>query len=330
VLQQASRRGRLQSRALAAKSDEIPLPWSSAATLTSRSTPLPNSAQPLHHARRPQWRDALQLTTFFTPVSLKKGDSSLNSIPASSTTSSIRTDPSYSRPNRKSSRPGRCRRLARKMRSRSSKTLQRPQGRAGCSKERAAEQDRCRQKRSGARQAKRVLEEELKDIESHKASGQAAAYLAQEKLNKATLGMDQAQQNLDKMQSRQPWTDWFQFKRTRMLSGFYFTGCPCRLPKATRSSRQLDCAGRRSPGLELTATLASRIAAMLRLASPLTWSSMPCPTGLPWNRQERRRNVPAPVFSSNTNGNFQVSIQLANEDPRLRSGFTAQVTFHGA
>ena len=34
-------------------------------------------------------------------------------------------------------------------------------------------------------------------------------------------------------------------------------------------------------------------------------------------------------FSSNTNGNFQVSIQLANEDPRLRSGFTAQVTFHG-
>ena len=48
-------------------------------------------------------------------------------------------------------------------------------------------------------QAKRVLAEEEKDIESHKASGQAATYLAQEKDNKAKLGMDQAQQSLDKM-----------------------------------------------------------------------------------------------------------------------------------
>jgi multidrug efflux pump subunit AcrA (membrane-fusion protein) len=34
-------------------------------------------------------------------------------------------------------------------------------------------------------------------------------------------------------------------------------------------------------------------------------------------------------FSSNTNGNFEVGIQLANEDPRLRSGFTAQIVFLG-
>jgi hypothetical protein len=35
-------------------------------------------------------------------------------------------------------------------------------------------------------------------------------------------------------------------------------------------------------------------------------------------------------FSSNVNGSFEVGIQLANEDPRLRSGFTAQIVFLGA
>ncbi len=53
-------------------------------------------------------------------------------------------------------------------------------------------------------QAKRVLAEQEKDIESHKATGQAATYLAQEKYNKAQLGMDQAQQNLDKMRVTAP------------------------------------------------------------------------------------------------------------------------------
>ena len=34
-------------------------------------------------------------------------------------------------------------------------------------------------------------------------------------------------------------------------------------------------------------------------------------------------------FTANISGNFDVSIQLANEDPRLRSGFTAQIIFLG-
>ena len=53
-------------------------------------------------------------------------------------------------------------------------------------------------------QAKRVMAEQEKDIESHKASGQAATYLAKEKYNKAKLGMDQAQQNLEKMHVTAP------------------------------------------------------------------------------------------------------------------------------
>jgi len=34
-------------------------------------------------------------------------------------------------------------------------------------------------------------------------------------------------------------------------------------------------------------------------------------------------------FSNNTGGNFEVSIQLADADARLRSGFTAQIVFLG-
>jgi hypothetical protein len=34
-------------------------------------------------------------------------------------------------------------------------------------------------------------------------------------------------------------------------------------------------------------------------------------------------------FTANTSGNFDVSVQLVNQDPRLRSGFTAQIVFLG-
>ena len=74
-------------------------------------------------------------------------------------------------------------------------------------------------------QAKRVLAEQEKDIESHKASGQAATYLAQEKYNKAKLGMDQAQQNLDKMRVTAPMDGLVSIqKNVNVMGGIMFTG----------------------------------------------------------------------------------------------------------
>ena len=74
-------------------------------------------------------------------------------------------------------------------------------------------------------QAKRVLAEQEKDIESHKASGQAATYLAQEKYNKAKLGMDQAQQNLDKMRVTAPMDGLVSIqKNMNVMGGIFFTG----------------------------------------------------------------------------------------------------------
>ena len=63
-------------------------------------------------------------------------------------------------------------------------------------------------------QAKRVLAELEQDIESHKRSGQATIYLAQEKYNKAKLAMDQAQQNIwIRCTSPRPWMGWFRSRR---------------------------------------------------------------------------------------------------------------------
>ena len=74
-------------------------------------------------------------------------------------------------------------------------------------------------------QATRVLAESEKDIESHKASGQASVFLAQEKYNKAKLAMDQAQQNLDKMRVVAPTDGLISIQKNMDASGgIFFTG----------------------------------------------------------------------------------------------------------
>jgi HlyD family secretion protein len=74
-------------------------------------------------------------------------------------------------------------------------------------------------------QAKRVLAELEKDIESHRASGQAGIFLAQEKHNKAKLAMDQAQQNLEHMRVTSTMDGLVSIQKNMNASGgFFFTG----------------------------------------------------------------------------------------------------------
>src|SRR5262249_43957753 len=74
-------------------------------------------------------------------------------------------------------------------------------------------------------QTRRVLAELEKDIESHKASGQASIYLSQEKYNKAKLAMDQARQNLDRMRVTATIDGLVSIQKNMGASGgFYFTG----------------------------------------------------------------------------------------------------------
>jgi len=182
-------------------------------------------------------------------------------------------------------------------------------------------------------QAKRVLAEEEKDIESHKASGQAATYLAQEKYNKAKLGMDQAQQNLDKMRVTSTMDGLVSIQKNMNASGgFFFTGMSLpdyhegdQVQPGSSIAQIVD-----PQGLDLTAKIGEQERANVQVgqAVEVIFDALPGQTFHGTVKSVGGMSV-RQFFSSNTNGTFEVAIQMANEDPRLRSGFTAQIDFLG-
>lgn len=182
-------------------------------------------------------------------------------------------------------------------------------------------------------EAKRALAELESDIESHHASGQASIFLAQEKSNKAKLGMDQAKQNLDRMGVIANMDGLVSIQRNMNASGgFFFSGMS--VPDY-RPGDQVQ------PG------------------SPIAEVLDPSEMNLTVRVQERDRdNVSAgesvgvrfnalpdkvfhgkvktvggmsmqDIFNSETSHTFEVTIQLAETDARLRPGLTAEVTFQG-
>ncbi len=180
-------------------------------------------------------------------------------------------------------------------------------------------------------QANRVLEEQKKDIESHKASGQAATYLAQEKCNKAKLGMDQAQQNLDKMRVTAPMDGLVSIQKNTS-GGFFFTGMLLpdyhegdQVQPGSAIVQVVD-----PQGLDLTAKIGEQDRNNVQpgQAVEVVFDAMPGHVFHGTVKSVGGMSV-RNFFTSNTNGNFEVSIQLADAGPRLRSGFTADIAFLG-
>jgi multidrug resistance efflux pump len=183
-------------------------------------------------------------------------------------------------------------------------------------------------------QAKRVLEEELNDIETHKASGQAATYLAQEKFNKAKLGMDQAQQNLDKMRVTAPMDGLVSIqKNTNASGGFFFTGMSLpdyhegdQVQPGSSIAQVVD-----PQGLDLTAKIGEQDRGNVQVGQPVDVAFDALPGQLFHGTVKSVGGMSVrQFFSSDSNGNFEVGIQLAHEDAQLRSGLTAQIIFRGA
>jgi multidrug efflux pump subunit AcrA (membrane-fusion protein) len=182
-------------------------------------------------------------------------------------------------------------------------------------------------------QAKRVLAEEEKDIESHKASGQAATYLAQEKYNKAKLGMDQAQQNLGKMRVTAPMDGLVSIqKNVNAAGGFFFTGMSLpdyhegdQVQPGSSIAQVVD-----PQGLDLTSKISEQDRDNVKVgqAVEVVFDALPGQVFHGTVKSVGGMSV-RQFWSSNTNGTFEVGIQLANEDPRLRSGFSAQIVFLG-
>jgi HlyD family secretion protein len=182
-------------------------------------------------------------------------------------------------------------------------------------------------------QARRVLAELEKDIDSHRASGQAGIFLAQEKHNKAKLAMDQAQQNLEHMRVTAPMDGLVSIQKNMNASGgFFFTGMT--LPDYR-------------PGDQVQAG-----SAIVQILNP---SGMNLVSKVPEEQHDNVREgqavkigfhaIPGTVFDGTvktvggmTTGlffnpdashTFDVTIQLQANEPRLRPGLTAEIIYQG-
>jgi multidrug efflux pump subunit AcrA (membrane-fusion protein) len=182
-------------------------------------------------------------------------------------------------------------------------------------------------------QTKRVLAEQEKDIESHKATGQAATYLAQEKYNKAKLGMDQAQQNLDKMHVTAPIDGLVSIQKNMNASGgFFFTGMTLpdfhegdQVQPGSAIAQVVD-----PQGLDLRVQIGEQDRDKVKNGQPVevTFDALPDKV-FHGTVQTVGGMSMRQFFSGNTGGHFEVSIKLADEDSRLQSGFTARIVFLG-
>jgi HlyD family secretion protein len=182
-------------------------------------------------------------------------------------------------------------------------------------------------------QANRVLAELEHDIESHHASGQASVFLAKEKLNKAKLTMDQAQQNLDRMHVVATMDGLISIQRNMNASGGFFFG-GMTLPDY-RPGDQVQ------PGSPIAQVLdPSQMNLTVRVGEGDRDNvSVGEPVGLRFNALPGKtlhgkvKTVGGmsmqQFFSSESNHGFDVTVELADSDPRLRPGLTADVTFQG-
>lgn len=182
-------------------------------------------------------------------------------------------------------------------------------------------------------QATRVLAELEKDIESHHSSGQASIFLAQEKYNKAKLGMDQAQQNLERMRITATMDGLISIQKNMNASGgFYFTGMSVpdfrpgdQVSPGAAIAQLLDPAD-----ISLTAKVPEREHENIKQgeAVEVVFDALPgavfrgSVSGLSGMSMQS-------FFGSDSSHGFDVTIKLDAKDGRLRPGLTAQITFMG-
>jgi HlyD family secretion protein len=179
--------------------------------------------------------------------------------------------------------------------------------------------------------AQRVQAEHEKDMQSHKESGQASIYLAKEKYNKAKLQMDQAQQNIEKMNVIAPMDGLVSIQKNHS-DGFGFTGMF--VPDYHAGDEAYP--GRAIAqivdpmGLELSAKLSERNADNIKVGQPVevVFDAIP---GRTFHGTVKTVGgmASANIFDDDAGGTFEVTVQLGDPDARLHSGFSAQLVFLG-
>jgi multidrug efflux pump subunit AcrA (membrane-fusion protein) len=182
-------------------------------------------------------------------------------------------------------------------------------------------------------QAQRALAELEKDMDSHKASGEATIYLAQEKANKARITMQQAQENLDKLRVIAPMDGVISIQKNMNASGgFYFSGM---------SMPYYHAGDQVQPGtpiakvvepleMDLKCTVSERDHANIRMGQPVEVVFDAIPGSIFHGKVKSMGNTSMrQMFSTSSGGAFEIVTQLEESDARLRAGFTAQIVFVG-
>jgi len=184
-------------------------------------------------------------------------------------------------------------------------------------------------------QANRALAELEADIKSHAQSGQADVLLAQEKYNKAKLGMDAAQQNMQKMVVTAPMDGLVSIRKNMdAAGGFFFTGMT--LPDY-RAGDQVQ------PGssiaqvvdpteMNLVAHMGETSRNNLKTGQTVEVRFYAMPDRVFRGTVSAMAGMAAQgfFFDSTGSGKFDVTVTIPNLDSRLRPGLTADLRFMGA
>jgi multidrug efflux pump subunit AcrA (membrane-fusion protein) len=182
-------------------------------------------------------------------------------------------------------------------------------------------------------QAHRALAELEKDMQSHADSGKASIYLARQKYNKAKLAMDQAQENLDKMKMTAPIDGLVSIQKNfGAAGGIFFTGMSLpdyhpgdQVQAGSPVAQVVD-----PMEMNLVSHISERDHSNVHLGQPVdvTFYAMPSKV-FRGTVKDVGGTSQREFFETNTGGTFDVTIQLAGIDARLRPGLTAKILFVG-
>lgn len=181
--------------------------------------------------------------------------------------------------------------------------------------------------------AQRVLAELEQDVKSRNASNQAAISLAEEKLNKAKLSMDQAQGNIAKMRVVAPMDGLVALEKNEGANGgFFFTGMS--VPEY-REGDQVE-PGRTvgqvidPKGMELVAKVGELERNSIKEGQPVDIQLDALPgTTFHGTVKTVSSNNARSFWDDDTSTKFEVAITLTSTDARMRPGLTAHVFIHG-
>lgn len=182
-------------------------------------------------------------------------------------------------------------------------------------------------------QARRVLAQLESDVKEHRASGSAALYLANQKYAKAHLAMNQAQQNLEKMRVTSPIDGLASIQRNIEASGgMFFTGMslPDYRPGDTvqPGTAIVQILDPRSTELPVQVSETERANVHPGLPVVVHFDALP---DKPMRGTVKSIGGAAisHFFGDAPSHSFECTVQLTDQDARLRPGLTAHVEIAG-